>query len=299
MQLPPGAQCDGIRNWKLSLCVLVRYDKGMPRPRKWTDDQLREAVATSSTWQEVVLKIGRTDNAKARRVVQGHAVRLDLDVGHLPAFKPVAPVYPHDFRYRNVVDDLAKAIPECDSWAQVFRRIGMTPTGSGYASLQNKAASLGLDTSHFRGQKWGSRPVDVVEVPFGRDRDPELLRKAAAAHATAWFMERGYTVCVPVEPALYDLVVESDEGLVRIQVKSTITRDRNGRWLVRIHRMTYDSSAKRTSSGARVSCAYASGEIDFFFIVTAFGDKYLVPLAVTSGAGTLTLDSKYAGFKVA
>lgn len=118
----------------------------MSRPRKWTDEQLREAVAASSTWQEVVLKIGRTNNAKARRVVQGHAVRLSLDVRHLPAFEPVAPVYPHDFRFQGIIDDLVAAVPECDSWAQVFRRVGITPSGSGYVCLRNKAMALGLDT---------------------------------------------------------------------------------------------------------------------------------------------------------
>jgi hypothetical protein len=58
-------------------------------------------------------------------------------------------------------------------------------------------------------------------------------------------------------------------------------------------------AVKRTFNGARTKCAYAPGEIDFFFIVTAVGDNYLMPLAVTRGATTLTLDSKYAVFKVA
>ena len=273
--------------------------KDMARPRKWTDEQLREAIAASSTWQEVVLKIGRTNNTKARRVVQGHAVRLSLDVSHLPAFEPVAPVYPHDSRFRGIVDDLVAAVPECDSWAQVFRRVGITPSGSGYVCLRNKALALGLDTSHFRGQRWGSRPVDAVEIPFSREYDPKLLRRAATARATAWFMERGYTVCTPVEPALYDLTVDSDRGLVRVQVKSTVSRDKKGSWVVRINRMAYNkSSAKRNSNGAREKCVYAPGEIDFFFIVTAAGDNYLVPLAVTRGAASLTLDSKYAAFKV-
>jgi hypothetical protein len=155
----------------------------MSRPRKWTDEQLREAVAASSTWQEVVLKIGRRNNAKARRVVQGHAVRLRLDVSHLPVFEPVAPVYPHDFRFLGIVDDLVAAVPECDSWAQVFRRVGITPSGSGYVCLRNKAIALGLDTSHFRGQRWASRPINAVDVPFSRDYSPELFRRAATACA--------------------------------------------------------------------------------------------------------------------
>lgn len=272
----------------------------MARPRKWTDEQLREAVATSSTWKDVVLKIGRTDNPKARRVVQGHAVRMELDVGHLPTFKPIDPVYPYDARFRNLVNDLVTIVPECDSWGQVFKRLGVNPSGSGYVSLRAKAVALGLDTSHFRGQAWSSRPIDHVAVPFMRDRDETLLHKAAAARATAWFMERGYTVCIPAEPALYDLVVDSDVGLVKVQVKSTFSQDpKTGRWVVRIHRMTYSPDAKLTTNGARVKCVYAPGEIDFFFIVTADNVNYLIPLGVTKGAGALALDSKYAAFKVA
>jgi hypothetical protein len=112
-------------------------------------------------------------------------------------------------------------------------------------------------------------------------------------------MERGYTVCIPVKPALYDLVVDSDAGLVRVQVKSTTSHDRTGRWLVRIHRMAYDPTVKPTANGSRVKCVYSPGEVDFFFIVTAEGDNYLIPLESTNGVSSLTLDSKYAAFKVA
>jgi hypothetical protein len=45
--------------------------------------------------------------------------------------------------------------------------------------------------------------------------------------------------------------------------------------------------------------SYSSGEVDFFFILTAEGDSYLVPLAITKCASSLTLDCKYAAFKVA
>jgi hypothetical protein len=77
-----------------------------------------------------------------------------------------------------------------------------------------------------------------------------------------------------------------------------MSRDRNGRWIVRIHHMAYDSAAKRTANGARSRRAYSPNEIDFFFIVTATEDKYLIPLAETGTLGALTLDSKYAAYKV-
>jgi hypothetical protein len=112
-------------------------------------------------------------------------------------------------------------------------------------------------------------------------------------------MERGYTVCVPVEPAPYDLVVDSDDGLVRVQVKSTVSKERTDRWVVRISRMAYERGTKPGANGARVKCLYAPGEVDYFFVVTPVGDYYLIPLSATKGLASLTLDSKYGAFKVA
>ena len=255
-------------------------------------------MITSSTWGEVVTRIGHADFAKARRIVQAHTVRLQLDVSHLPPFKPVAPRYPHD---GPVIDAecLAAAVRASSSWAAVLRQLGLNQSGSAQARLRKQAEDLGLDSSHFRGQAWGSAPVDAVDTPFKRRRDLKLLRRAACAHATAWFMERGYTVCVPVEPAPYDLVVDSDEGLVRVQVKSTVSKERTDRWVVRISRMAYERGTKPGANGARVKCLYASGEIDYFFVVTPVGDYYLIPLSATTGLASLTLDSKYGAFKVA
>lgn len=270
----------------------------MARPRTWSDEDLRTAVRESSTWGEVVQKIGLTDFAKARRTAQGHCVRLGLDVAHLPAFKPVAPIEPHDSRWRSVSAEVAAAVPDSTSWADVFRKLGLPITGSGYMRLKEQAERLGLDTSHFRGQGWSSKPVEGIATPFSRDPQDRYLQKAAVAIATAWFLGRGYMVSIPVEPTTYDLVAESDNGLARVQVKSTMSRDRNGRWLVRIHHKPYDRTAKRTASGARTNRAYSPDEIDFFFIVTAAEGKYLIPLAETGTLGTLTLDSKYAAYKV-
>lgn len=87
---------------------------------------------------------------------------------------------------------------------------------------------------------------------------------------------------MPTEPAPYDLVVESDEGLSRIQVKSTITHDA-GRWVVGISRKEY-AAGVTNSGGARRQCVYKDGEIDFFFVVTLDGSQFLIPLGVTNGA---------------
>jgi hypothetical protein len=110
-------------------------------------------------------------------------------------------------------------------------------------------------------------------------------------------MHRGYVVSIPVEPVRYDLVVESDEGLMRVQVKSTTSKD-HGRWIVRIDRQKYGKRLRPSSNGARQKCTYLPDEIDYFFVVTGDGDKYLIPLSETNEALSLTLDSKYAVYRV-
>lgn len=52
------------------------------------------------------------------------------------------------------------------------------------------------------------------------------------------------------------------------------------------------------SSSGRTRQRYNSDEVDYFFIVTGNGDKYLIPLEAANAAKTLTLDDKYALFKL-
>jgi hypothetical protein len=43
---------------------------------------------------------------------------------------------------------------------------------------------------------------------------------------------------------------------------------------------------------------YRPDEVDLFFVVTSSGEKYLIPIGATNGATSLTLDEKYAAYKV-
>jgi hypothetical protein len=268
----------------------------MAHPRSWTDEDLIAAVAASSTWNEVVERIGRKRiTRKGRLTVQGHALRLGLDATHLPAMdadaKPLRPDW-----VRAADEEFAEAVRQSTTWAEVFRRLGRRVTGSGYIAFQRRAETLGLDTSHFQGQSWSSRPIDGQSIPFSRPPSLEHLPKTAVALASAWFLERGYRVSVPTEPAPYDLVVESDDGFARIQVKSTSDRD-VGRWAVSISRREYTPGILN-AGGARKDCVYRDTESDYFFIVTGDGSQYIIPLKATNGIGHITLDSKYAAFRV-
>jgi hypothetical protein len=102
-------------------------------------------------------------------------------------------------------------------------------------------------------------------------------------------------VSLPVEPAVYDLIVDSPQGLDRIQVKSSAASDR----LVGFRRTVYDNSRPGTrSSGNFRSAPYEPGQIDYFFVVLIDGSLYLIPYEVIGRRMSAVLGERYKEFQV-
>lgn len=60
--------------------------------RRWSDDQLRCAVANGKSWDEVLGSLGlSTNSGNARTFLKSHAIRLGLDFRHLAACAPTEP----------------------------------------------------------------------------------------------------------------------------------------------------------------------------------------------------------------
>jgi hypothetical protein len=112
------------------------------------------------------------------------------------------------------------------------------------------------------------------------------LRTCAANLAAAWFLVRGHDVLWPLEPCRYDFVVRSGDTFHRIQVKTTITRTGNS------------SVATLVNSRRRGHVSYGPDEIDFFFILDADLDAYLIPLADVAGFTRVHL-RRYRHYRVA
>lgn len=140
------------------------------------------------------------------------------------------------------------------------------------------------------------RPIERVSDAFSRLPGTKTLPSSATAIAIEWFAARGYVTSIPLEQAAYDLVVESDAGLKRVQVKTTCRKD-NGCWSVAICRNGYDNSARLNAGGKRRRRPYTRAEVDIFFIVTSSRDVYLVPIEVVEGQMGLVLDRKYKNFR--
>lgn len=63
--------------------------------RRWSDAQLRTAISSARTWEEVIGQLGLSSNSRSiRPFIKSHAIRLGLDCSHLTAHAPLEPPEP-------------------------------------------------------------------------------------------------------------------------------------------------------------------------------------------------------------
>ena len=128
------------------------------------------------------------------------------------------------------------------------------------------------------------------DVPSQPVPEPAIknLREAAAALAACWFSLCGFGAAIPIEPAVYDLLVSTPAGIKRVQVKTTTYKSKAG-WQVVVGRRPY-------SVGNREPLVpYDPELIDWFFIVDGDLNIYLIPSQVIAGRVVILLRtySKY------
>lgn len=140
-------------------------------------------------------------------------------------------------------------------------------------------------------------PLKAVPLPFCAHSQTDYARDAAVGTALCWFLVRGYAPSLPVVVVPYDLVVESDAGLLRVQVKTT-SRKSCGRYVAQTCHKVYDGALQANAGGKRKPVPYTKDEIDIFFIVDAEGRKYLIPIEVVGSKTNIMLDEKYKEYLI-
>ncbi len=232
--------------------------------RSYTDDDLARAVADSRSWRAVLGRLGlRSTSAGARRSVQRRADELGLDCTHFTGQR------------RWSEDDLTAAVAGSRTWQQVAVALGLSGNSSATA-LKAHATRLGIDFSHFDRRASAESP----RMQFDSDRLP----RAGGMIAATWLTLCGYDVSWPLEPCRYDLLALKDDQVLRIQVKTTRSWSQ-GSWRVTL------------STGGRQRSSYDPDDIDYFFIVDADFDHYLIPVAVVAGLSAIHL-SAYEHFRL-
>jgi hypothetical protein len=212
-------------------------------------------------------------SAGAIRVVRRHVVHLGLDTSHFTGQRTWS-----DAR-------LIQAAPHARTWSALLAAIGVKSSSRAYRTrVKAHAVRLGVDLSHLDDQprEAGSRSGPTPAL--------KNLRDAATMLAACWFSLCGFATAIPVEPAVYDLLVSTEDGIRRVQVKTTTYYSKGG-WQVAVGRRPY-------SAGNREGLVpYDPDLIDLFFIVDGDLAMYLIPSQVIAGRVQILLRT-YAGYIV-
>jgi hypothetical protein len=247
----------------------------LSRPLTWTDQQLSDAVKTSTNWRTVMRELGygeRSSSAGAIRIVRRRAVQLGLDSSH--------------FRGKRRWSDaqLRQAVAESRSWVDVLTALGLSSTdSSAQPHVKGHTIRLDLDTSHLnrvshRGPHPPAAPSDLSGIPAAL----KYLRVAGPTIAAGWFALRGCAVSFPFEPTAYDLLVDGPGGIAAVQVKTTTNFTKDG-WTVTVGHHP-DTHAKKG-----YLLAYDPDVIDLFFIIDGDMTMYLVPIRAVAGRVRIVL----------
>lgn len=199
------------------------------------------------------------------RSVRSHADRLGADYSHFKGQRGWTE------------DDLRAAIETAKTWSEAVELLGVHEV-SAVSMLKGHAARLGLDFKHLT-----MRPTTAGK--HGIRPDIAHLDRAGSLLAASWFTLCGHEVSWPLEPSRYDLLVCTDEGIRRVQVKTTTVRA-GDTWKV------YLSTAHRKRR------TYDPDEIDDFFIIDGELMCYLIPVAAVGGLHAIHLRG-YAQYQLA
>lgn len=110
--------------------------------------------------------------------------------------------------------------------------------------------------------------------------------------AIGWFCQNGLTVSIPLTDSQdYDLVVDTIDGLDRVQVKTTSYK-RRGKFTVSLS----VKGGNRTSKG-RIKKIDKS-KVDSVFVITADNTCYWIPTHCIESEYSITLGDKFDNFIV-
>lgn len=230
-------------------------------------------------------------------------------------------------------EDLVAAVAASTSWRGVLRHLGLTVSSSSSRRVvQRDAARLGLDVSHFTGQRrW--RTDDLASAVAASRTWAEVVRAlglsggssetALKGHATRLGLDFGHFIRSPKTPDLappmqFDqaqlpraggLLASAWFTLCGYEVSWPLEPCRydlvavREDLLIRVQVKTTRFYSKGSwmvslSTGGRQRDSYDPDDIDYFFIIDGDFDYYLIPVAVVAGYGTITL-APYEAFRLA
>jgi hypothetical protein len=227
-------------------------------------------------------------------------------------------------------DDLVLAVASSRSWSGVLRRLGHQATSAGaQRSVRRRADELGLDHTHFTGQRRWSEDELAAAVASSRTWRQVAAALGLAGGSSAAAL-RGHAARLGIDTAhlhrraptdVPSLVVDPTQlpragGLIAAAwftlcgyevswplepCRYDLMAIRGGQCLriqVKTTRCLSQGSWRVSlTTGGRHRAAYDPNDIDHFFVVAADATLYLIPLVAVSGVSTIHL-SAYQEFKL-
>lgn len=111
--------------------------------------------------------------------------------------------------------------------------------------------------------------------------------------AISHFAHNGYHVALPIaDIQRYDLIVEKEGVLQRVEVKSTRFKQKKGYYLVGL------KTNGGNQTGAHKIKPISKNDCDIVFIYCEDGTSYLIPIEIVDGRSVQTLSPKYDPYKL-
>jgi 5-methylcytosine-specific restriction endonuclease McrA len=181
--------------------------------RRWTDDELCVAVASSRNLKQVFDHLGLRVGGGVWTAMKSHIQRLELSTEHWypHAARPIgaAPAIP-----RWSEEELRSAADSARSIAQIMRRVGLDPRSRrGRGELLRRLAELGFDVTDLPGQAWARghrrtgrprRPLQELlvrgsDVPTSRLRERLIEEEVLEARCSSCGLEEWLGGPIPLQ----------------------------------------------------------------------------------------------------
>jgi hypothetical protein len=103
--------------------------------------------------------------------------------------------------------------------------------------------------------------------------------------AIGYFVTQGYTVSLPLtDNQDYDLIVDIDERLNRVQVKTSRMKSRNSKgYEVQLR------TCGGNRSGSGVVKKFDPDKVEFVFVLTDDGTRYFIPSSCVKGSSSISV----------
>jgi hypothetical protein len=121
-----------------------------------------------------------------------------------------------------------------------------------------------------------------------RQKNPKKQGDVGMGVAIGYFASRGITVCIPLTDSQdYDIVVDMDGSLKKIQIKTTTSKSRTKKG----YSVQLKTCGGNRSGSGKIKL-FDPTRVDYVFVLIENGDQYLIPSCKVAGRTMITIGNQ-------